>query len=88
MLAVRSHWHIEINLHWSLDMSFREGQSRVHIGNAAENLAIVRRIALNLLKQEKTNKRRISCKRKKSGWDNQYLMKVLSADAQLIKCKN
>ena len=87
MLAVRSHWHIEINLHWSLDVSFREDESRVRIGNAAENLAIVRRIALNLLKQEKTNKRGISCRRKKAGWDNQYLMKVLSADAQLIKCK-
>ena len=87
MLAVRSHWHIEINLHWSLDVSFREDESRVRIGNSAENLAVIRRIALNLLKQEKTDKRGISCKRKKSGWNNQYLLKVLSADAQLIKCE-
>lgn len=87
MLAVRSHWHIEINLHWSLDVSFREDESRVRIGNSAENLAVIRRIALNLLKQEKTDKRGISCKRKKSGWNNQYLLKVLSADTQLIKCE-
>lgn len=81
MLAVRSHWYIEINMYWSLDVSFREDENGVRIGNAAENLAIIRRIALNLLKQEKTNKRGISCKRKKAGWENQYLMKVLSAVA-------
>ena len=85
--AVRNHWQIEINLHWSLDVSFREDESRVRQGNAAENLAIVRRIALNLLKQEKTLKNGISCKRKKAGWDNPYLMKVLTADSQFIKCK-
>ena len=48
MSAVRKHWHIEINLHWSLDVSFREDLSRIRIGHAAENLATVRRIALNL----------------------------------------
>ena len=79
MRAVRKHWDIEINLHWSLDVSFNEDLSRVRIGHAAENLAVVRHIALNLLKQEKTHKRGISCRRKRSGWDNKYLMKVLSA---------
>lgn len=83
MSAVRSHWDIEINLHWSLDVSFKEDLSRVRSGHAAENLAIVRRIALNLLKQEKTNKRGITCKRKRAGWDNQYLLKVLTADLAL-----
>jgi len=77
MQAVRKHWNIEINLHWSLDVSFREDLNRVRIGHAAENLAIVRRIALNLLKQEQTHKRGISCRRKRAGWDNQYLMQVL-----------
>src|SRR3990167_8490984 len=80
MRAVRSHWDIEINLHWLLDVSFNEDLSRVRVGHAAENLAIVRRIALNLLKQEKTNKRGITCKRKRAGWDNKYLLKVLTAD--------
>lgn len=64
MTAVRKHWNIEINLHWSLDVSFKEDLNRVRIGHAAENLAIVRRIALNLLKQETTHKNGISCKRK------------------------
>jgi len=83
MRAVRKHWDIEINLHWSLDVSFKEDLSRVRAGHAAENLAIVRRIALNLLKQEKTNKRGVTCKRKRAGWDNKYLLKVLTADSNL-----
>lgn len=77
MQAQRKHWNIEINLHWSLDVSFLEDLNRVRIGHASENLAIVRRIALNLLKQEQTHKRGISCRRKRAGWDNQYLMQVL-----------
>lgn len=80
MAAVRQHWGIEINLHWSLDVSFREDLNRSRIGHAAENLAIVRRIALNLLKQEKTHKNGISCRRKRAGWDNKYLLKVLESD--------
>lgn len=77
MGAVRKHWNVEINLHWSLDVSFKEDLNRTRIGHASENLAIVRRIALNLLKQEQTHKRGISCRRKRAGWDNQYLMEVL-----------
>jgi len=77
MGAVRKHWNVEINLHWSLDVSFKEDLNRVRIGHASENLAIVRRIALNLLKQEQTHKRGISCRRKRAGWDSQYLMRVL-----------
>lgn len=88
MQAVRQHWNIEINLHWSLDVSFKEDLNRVRIGHAAENLAIVRRIALNLLKQEKTHKRGITCRRKRSGWDNKYLLKVLQADASFKKEEN
>lgn len=87
MGAVRKHWGIEINLHWSLDVSFKEDLNRVRIGHAAENLAIVRRIALNLLKQDKKHKRGISCRRKRAGWDNQYLMKVLKTDFDAVKEK-
>ena len=83
MDAVRKHWNIEIGLHWSLDVSFREDHNQVHVGHAAKNLAIMRRIALNLLKQEKTNKRGVSCRRKISGWYNKYLLKVLTADRHL-----
>ena len=85
MTAVRKHWEIEINLHWSLDVSFSEDLNRVRIGHAAENLAIVRRIALNLLKQEKTHKNGISCRRKTAGWNHQYLLKVLRADLNVKK---
>ena len=81
--AVRKHWNVENNLHWSLDVSFREDLSRVRIGNAAENLSVIRRIALNLLKQEKTSKVGIAARRKRAGWDNQYLLKVLMADQPL-----
>lgn len=83
--AVKKHWQIEIDLHWSLDVSFREDHSQVRIGNAAENLAIIRRVALNLLKQEKTHKNGISCRRKTAGWDNTYLLKVLTADHHFTK---
>ena len=83
MTAVRKHWHIEINLHWSLDVSFREDHNQVHVGHAAKNLAVMRRIALNLIKQEKTNKQGVSCRRKIAGWDNNYLFKILTADRHL-----
>ncbi len=80
MKAVRKHWQIEVDLHWSLDVSFHEDLNQSRIGHSAENLALVRRIALNLLKQEKTHKNGISCRRKTAGWDHQYLLKVLMAD--------
>jgi predicted transposase YbfD/YdcC len=85
MKAVRKHWNVEINLHWSLDVSFKEDLSRVRIGHAAENLSIIRRVALNLLKQEKTSKVGITARRKRAGWDNKYLLKVLMADSHFKK---
>jgi predicted transposase YbfD/YdcC len=74
--AVRKHWNIEIALHWSLDVSFKEDLNQSRIGDSAINLATVRRIALTLLKQESTHKRGITCKRKRAGWDHSYLMKI------------
>jgi predicted transposase YbfD/YdcC len=77
MRAARKHWSIEINLHWSLDVSFKEDLNRARAGHSAQNLATVRRIALNLLTQEKNHKNGISCKRKTAGWNHKYLMTVL-----------
>jgi predicted transposase YbfD/YdcC len=85
MKAVRKHWNVEINLHWSLDVSFKEDLSRVRIGHASENLSIIRRVALNLLKQEKSSKVGITARRKRAGWDNKYLLKVLMADSHFKK---
>ncbi len=81
MRAARKHWSIEINLHWSLDVSFKEDLNRARAGHSSQNLATVRRIALNLLTQEKTHKRGISCKRKTAGWNHKYLMEVLKMGA-------
>lgn len=80
MQAVRKHWQIEVDLHWSLDVGFREDLNQSHIGHSAHNLATIRRIALNLLKQEKTHKNGVACRRKTAGWDHAYLLKVLTAD--------
>ncbi len=75
--AVRAHWGVENSLHWVLDMAFDEDHSRVRSGNAAENFAIIRQIALNLLKQETVEKVGIKTKRKMCGWDHSYLLTVL-----------
>ncbi|WP_161629881.1 ISAs1 family transposase, partial [Desulfogranum japonicum] len=77
MNVVRQHWGIENKLHWVLDVAFREDESRVRNGHSAENLALLRYIALNLLKQEKTAKVGTQIKRQKVRWDNNYLTKVL-----------
>jgi len=75
--AVRGHWSVENQLHWVLDVAFREDQCRSRVKNVAENLAVIRRIALNLLKQDKINKIGIQAKRRKAGWDPEYLEAVL-----------
>lgn len=75
--AVRSHWGIENSLHWSLDVSFGEDNSRIRQGHAAENFSRLRRIALTLLKHEKSIKVGIKAKRHKAGWDEDYLLRVL-----------
>ena len=76
--CVRGHWSIENSLHWCLDIGFREDGCRTRTGHGPENLAIVRHIALNLLKQEKNCKLGIKGKRLKAGWDERYLLKVLN----------
>ncbi|MBE9071004.1 ISAs1 family transposase [Leptolyngbya cf. ectocarpi LEGE 11479] len=76
--AVRGHWGIENQLHWRLDVAFREDHSRATTGYSGENLAVIRHIAVNLLSQEKSAKGGTHAKRLKAGWDDQYLFKVLA----------
>jgi len=81
--AVRSHWSIENSLHWTLDMAFDEDRCRVRKDNGPENFAILRHIALNFLKQEKTCKRSIKGKRLLAGWKEDYLLKDLAGLSKL-----
>lgn len=76
---VRKHWAIENELHWVLDVALNEDHSRVRKDHAPENLAVIRHIALNLLKQEKTAKGGIHAKQLQAAWKEDYLLKVLAA---------
>lgn len=81
--AIRNHWGIENELHWCLDVGFREDESRARKDNSAENLNIIRHWATNLLKHEKSVKQGIQAKRLKCGWDEKYLLKVLKVGFDL-----
>jgi len=85
LTAVRSHWGIENGLHWRLDIAFDEDHCRVRKDHGPENFAILRHIALNLLKQEKTSKRSIRTKRLQAAWDETYLLKVLAGFSSLVQ---
>jgi predicted transposase YbfD/YdcC len=76
--AVRKHWSIENELHWVLDVGLNEDHCRVRKDQAPENLSVLRHIALNLLKQEKTAKGGIHAKQLQAGWKEDYLLKVLA----------
>jgi predicted transposase YbfD/YdcC len=78
-IAIRGHWGIENSLHYVLDVAFQEDHNRTRINNAAVNQAVLRHFALNQLRQEKSAKVGIKAKRKKAGWDERYLLKVLLA---------
>jgi len=74
---VRSHWAIEVKLHWNLDVSFNEDQSKIRAGNGAENFSLLKRCVLNLVKADTTEKASVSLKRRMAGWDPVYRLKLL-----------
>ena len=76
--STRSHWSIENSVRWVLDVAFREDDSRTCQGHAQHNLAILRRLALNLLRREKSAKIGIAAKSNRAGWKTDYRLKVLS----------
>lgn len=80
--GVRSHWSIENNLHWVMDVAFREDDSRVRRDNAPANLASLRRLALALVKQDTSITASLKAKRLKAGWDNDYLLALLAGQTE------
>jgi predicted transposase YbfD/YdcC len=89
LAASRSHWGIENQLHWVLDVAFREDECRVRVQNAGENFAVIRHIALNLIKSTRSGVKKydavgIKAKRRLAGWDDDYMLRVLGANSQQI----
>ncbi|WP_042892808.1 ISAs1 family transposase, partial [Anaplasma marginale] len=81
MKSLRGHWGIENSLHWSLDVTFSEDKSRIRKDNAPENFALLRKLASNLLNQEKSNKDSNKMKRYRAAMDNNYLVKILKSSS-------
>ncbi len=77
--AIRQHWGIENQLHWTLDVTFGEDSSRGRRLHGPENLALLRRLALNALNQEQSFKGSLARKRRRAGWNNDYLLQILQA---------
>jgi predicted transposase YbfD/YdcC len=82
--TIRRHWSIENELHWVLDMAFREDEARHRAKNTAQNMTILRHFALNLVKQDKTRKLGVANSRKRAGWDRDYLLHLLHGGANVL----
>jgi predicted transposase YbfD/YdcC len=79
--AIRRHWSIENALHWVLDVTFREDDSRVRDRTAARNLALLRRIALNLLGGDRSGQSSLRGRRKKAAWNDDYMLRIIASQA-------
>ncbi len=78
--AIRTHWSIENALHWVLDVTFREDDSRVRDRTAARNLAVLRKIAINLVGRDPSTKASMRAKRKRAAWNDDYMLRLLAGD--------
>jgi len=76
--VIRTHWEIENRVHWVLDVAMGEDINRIRKGESAQNLALMRKLALNLLRHEHSVPVGIAAKQKRAGWDHDYLLKILS----------
>ena len=79
--AIRRHWSIENALHWVLDVTFREDDSRVRDRTAARNLALLRRIALNLVAGDRRSQTSLRGRRKKAAWNDDYMLQIIASQA-------
>ena len=79
--AIRGHWHVENKLHWMLDVAFHEDDCLIHDGHAPQNLSLLRKMALAMLKLDSSRKASIARKRKMAGWDNDFALSIISMDS-------
>ena len=75
--AIRRHWSVENSLHWVLDVTFREDDSRVRDRTAARNLALLRKIALNLVAKDRGSRASLRGRRKKAAWNDDYMLQLI-----------
>ena len=76
--AIRTHWSVENALHWVLDVTFREDDSRVRDRTATRNLALLRKIALNLVGRDRSTRTSVRAKRKRAAWNDDYMLRLLA----------
>ena len=79
--AIRGHWHVENKLHWMLDVAFHEDHCLVHQGNAPQNLSLLRKMALAMLRLDSSQNASIARKRKMAGWDNDFALSIISMNS-------
>jgi predicted transposase YbfD/YdcC len=76
--VIHIHWEIENRVHWVLDVAMGEDTNRMRKGESAQNLVLIRKLALNLLRRETSVQAGIATKQKRAGWDHSYLLKILA----------